>query len=74
MVPTDRGEWDREADEGGGRSGKKLCSTVADAVTGRPRRARMASLELTFAPKDVSGEGDTSTEDVEWSGRVAGAA
>ena len=72
MVPTDQGERDQEADEGGGRSGKKLCSAVADAATGRPRRARMSSLELTFAPKDASGEGDTCTEDVRWSGGVAG--
>ena len=74
VVPTDRGEWDRQADEGGGRSRETFCSAVADAVTGRPRRARMASLELTFTPKDISGEGDTNTEVVEWSGRVAGAA
>ena len=29
-------------------------------------------LELCFASKDASGEGDTSTEDAEWSGGVAG--
>ena len=64
VVPTDRGERDQQADKGGGRSREKFCSAVADAVTGRPRCTRMASLELTFAPKDVSGEGDTSMEHI----------
>ena len=79
VAPTDRGGRERDADEGGGRSEKKLCGAVADAVTGGPRRPRMTGccfsdfdLELSFASKDASGEGDTSTEGAGWSGGVAG--
>lgn len=79
VAPTDRGGREREADEGGEGSGKKLGGTVADAVGGGPRRPRMTSccfsdfdLWLCFASKDASGEGDTSTEGAGWSGGVAG--
>ena len=52
---------------------------MADAVAGGHRRPRVTSscfsdfdLELCFASKDASGEGDTSTEGAGWSGGVAG--
>lgn len=42
VAPTDRGR-EREADEGGEESGKKLGGTVADAVGGGPRRPCVTS-------------------------------
>jgi hypothetical protein len=52
---------------------------VTGAVVGGSRRPRVTSgcfsgfdLELCFASKDASGEGDTSTEGAGWSGGVAG--